>query len=287
MLPKVAAITMAYNETLFLPIWARHYGRQVGADQCYVVDHGSTASPLLPAGVNSIRLPRSPHDDALRAAFIADLTTSMLHYYDWVIYSDVDELVMADPSLFRDLPTFCAATTSVDTVTAIGLDIQHIPSLEPPLDFNQPVGKQRGWVRFTSAMCKPVLTRRPLVWAPGFHSSEHPIAFSGLYLFHLHWADLNLGLERARRTRNMAWAGDQFGKHQRMTDAAWLTLFQSMADLPRAGDVVVDPDSAPTRDWLERTRESSEHRAGQTFGVDLGINAAELWPIPPHFRERL
>jgi hypothetical protein len=277
---------MAYNETVLLPIWARHYARQVGADQCYVVDHGSMSKPLLPSGMNSVRIPRSPHDDERRAAFIADLTTSLLRYYDWVIYTDVDELVLADPAIFRDIPTFCAAT-AVDTVTAIGFDIQHIPSLEPALDFGQPIGRQRSWVRFTSAMCKPVLTRQSLAWAPGFHSSEHPIAFSNLYLFHLHWADLALGLERARKTRDMAWAGDQFGGHQRITDAAWMTLFQGMADLPRAGDVVIDPSRSPAQDWLERTRRSSEERAGQTFGIDLGINAAELWPIPPHFRARL
>jgi hypothetical protein len=94
-------------------------------------------------------------------------------------------------------------------------------------------------------------------------------------------------LERARKTRDMAWAGDQFGGHQRITDAAWMTLFQGMADLPRAGDVVIDPSRSPAQDWLERTRRSSEERAGQTFGIDLGINAAELWPIPPHFRARL
>ena len=287
MLPKVAAVTMVYNETVLLPIWARHYARQVGADQCYVVDHGSTTQPLLPPGVNCIRLPRSPHDDARRAAFIAELTTSLLRYYDWVIYTDVDELVMADPAVFRDIPTFCAAIPSAGTVTAIGLDIQHVPSLEPPCDYGKPIGGQRGWARFTSAMCKPVLTRQPLTWAPGFHSSEHPLEFSNLYLFHLHWADRSMGLERVRRTRDMAWAGDQFGSHQRMPDAAWLTLFEGMADLPRATGVVLDPERSPLKDWLERTRKSSEDRAGQTFGIDLGINAAELWAIPPHFRARL
>ena len=96
--PKVAAITMVYNEAALLPVWARHYVKQVGADHCYVIDHGSTDALVLPRGVNQLRLPRSPHDDLRRAGFISKLTTSLLAYYDWVIYTDVDELLVADPA---------------------------------------------------------------------------------------------------------------------------------------------------------------------------------------------
>ncbi len=287
MLPKVAAITMAYNEGILLPIWARHYARQVGADHCYVVDHGSTDPIVLPPGMNTLRLPRSPHDDQRRAAFISTLSASLLHYYDWVLYTDVDELVLADPNAFNDLPSFCASVQGASTVTAIGFDVQHVPNLEPALDTARPIGEQRGWVRFTSAMCKPVLTRQALAWAPGFHSSDHPLEFDRLYLFHLHWADQELGLGRLRKTRHMAWSGEAFGQHQRVADLAWLDLFQGMADLPRNPDQDLDADCPAVQAWLSRTLQSAEGRAGQTFSIDLSINAAELWPIPHHFRARL
>ena len=229
MLPKVAAITMAYNEAGLLPVWARHYARQVGSDHCYVVDHGSTDTIILPPGMNTLRLPRSPHDDERRAGFISTFAEGLLRYYDWVIYTDVDELVLPDPSRFADLPNFCASLDQVDTVTTAGFDIQHVPDLEPLLDLTRPIGEQRGWARFTSAMCKPVLTRRPLSWSPGFHCSEQPLAFAGLYLFHLHWADLTLGLQRLEKTRHMPWVNDEFGAHQRISKAGWIELFQGMA----------------------------------------------------------
>ena len=287
MLPKVAAITMAYNESTLLPVWARHYARQVGADQCYVVDHGSTDPIALPPGMNAIRIPRSAHDDLRRAVFISELAASLLRYYDWVIYTDADELVLADPHFFRDLPSFCAASDSFDTVTAIGFDVQHVPAAEPPLEPGSSIGAQRGWIRFTSAMCKPLLTRQPISWSPGFHCSDRPLRFSQLYLFHLHWADQSLGLRRLQTTRGMPWAGDEFGRHQRVTDGAWLDLFKGMSNLPRTGEIDLDPALSPMRGWLERTVQSSRGRAGQTHSLDLGINAAELWPIPPHFRNRL
>jgi Glycosyl transferase family 2 len=286
MLPKVAAITMVYNEPVFLPFWTRHYARQVGADHCYVVNHGSDMPLTVPPGVNVLRLPRSPHDDPKRAQFIASFTASLLQYYDWVIHTDVDEIVLADPHDHRDLTGYCA-TTALETVTAIGLDVQHVPELETPLDPGRRLGEQRGWVRFTSAMCKPVLTRRALDWAPGFHCADAPLVFDRLYLFHLHWADRAAGLARLTKTRTMPWASEAFGAHQRITDAQWAALFDGMASLPRCEPATFAPNLPPIAGWLDRTRHSMEGREGQTYTLDLAVNAAELWAIPRRFRDRL
>ncbi len=284
--PKVAAITMVYNEAALLPVWARHYARQVGADHCYVVDHGSSEPLALPPGVNVLRLPRSPHDDPRRARFISQLTSSLLEYYDWVTYTDVDELVLADPRQFANLPDFCQ-TAADGTVSAIGFDIQHVPALEPPLDPASSIGSQRGWARFTSAMCKPVLSRQPLEWAPGFHCSNQPVAFASLYLFHLHWADQRIGLQRLTKTRSMPWAAGDFGAHQRLEDRQWSSLFGDMANLPRVEVDGFNPDLPPLQDWLQRLANSSVGREQETYTFDLHVNAPELWPIPAEFRARL
>ena len=284
--PRVAAITMAYNEAVFLPIWASHYARQVGADHCYVVDHGSSEPLVLPPGVNVLRLPRSPHDDAKRATFISDLARSLLSYYDWVSYTDCDELLLADPARFANLPAFCQES-SLGTVHAVGLDIQHVPGLEPAFDPRRRVGQQRRWARFTSAMCKPALTRQVVRWPAGFHSSDRPLAFAPLFLFHLHWADRQAGMDRLAKTRSMAWGGDpSAGSHQRLGDDAWLCLFDGMATLPRVETVVFDIAADPIREWLTATVRSSI-AASPPYSFDLHVNAAELWAIPEHFRARL
>ena len=286
MSPKLAAVTMAYNEAAFLPVWARHYARQVGADHCYVVDHGSTELPALPSGINVLRLPRSPQDDGRRAGFISELTKSLLSYFDWVLYSDVDELVLADPRRHANLQAFCE-TAQPGTLSAVGLDVQHLPDIEPPFDPALPVGAQRGWVRFTSSMCKPVLTRVPVNYAPGFHCSDQPLAFGQLYLFHLHWADRDLGLRRLAKTRSMPWADDRFGAHQRISDREWGTIFDGMAQLPRRALADFDPAHAPIQPWLQHTINSAAGRQDSTHSFDLHVNAPELWPIPSHFRARL
>ena len=38
---RLAALTMAYNEPVWAAVWARFYARQVGAENCFLLDHGS------------------------------------------------------------------------------------------------------------------------------------------------------------------------------------------------------------------------------------------------------
>ncbi len=284
--PKVAAITMSYNETAYLPLWSRHYARQVGADHCYVVDHGSTEPLILPPGMNVIRIPRSPHDDLKRALFVSSLVEGLLEYYDWVIHTDVDELVLADPDHYKDLPSFCDRVRT-DTVTAIGLDIQQVPALEPPLNLQRRLGEQRNWVRFTSAMCKPVLTRKPLIWSPGFHCADAPLSFDALYLFHLHWADETIGMNRLEKTRTMPWRSHAFGAHQRVADTQWTRTFEGMAAFERRDNISFDATKTPLAPWLQRTKDSTAGRETDRYAIDLHVNAGELWAIPPGFRARL
>ncbi len=285
-MPKVAAITMAFDESDFLPIWARHYARQVGADHCYVIDHGSTYAVKLPPGINVMRIPRSPHDDVRRAAFMVSFASSLLAYYDWVIHTDVDEIVIADPEDYSNLTAYCAAEER-DTVTAAGFDVQHIPSIEQDLDVLQSIGHQRSWVRFTSAMCKPVLTRKLIKWSPGFHTSDAELVFRGLYLFHLHWADRKVGLRRLAKTRTMPWSGGGAGAHQRISDREWNSLFDGMAALPQRSILDLKRNKPPLADWLQQTSASMQPRRGEPATLNLAINASELWAIPARFRTRL
>lgn len=283
--PKVAAITMAYNEAEMLPVWTRYYARQVGADYCFVVDHGSTEPVIVPPGVNVVRLPRSAHDEQRRAAFISEFATSLLRYYDWVLYSDVDELIVPDPALYPNLPALCAQADG-DAITCVGLDVQHVPALEQPLDLTQPVGQQRAWVRFTSAMCKPALTRQPIRWAPGFHCADTAMRFAPVYLFHLHWADQAFGLRRLAKTRGTDWAATSFVAHHHLADQPWLRMFSGMADLPQV-PVTLALDADPVADWINRVRASCRGREHELYKLDLHVNAPELWRIPERFRDAL
>lgn len=284
---RIAAVTMAYNEAEYVPLWLRHYDRQIGAAHCHLIDHGSDdGSTDGLKEVNVVRLPRSPQDDPRRARFISGYCAALLEWYDAVLYTDIDELLLADPHHFADLRAF-AAETPDNVATAVGLDIHQVPALEAAFEPTQPVGAQRRWARFNAALCKPALIRRPVRWAPGFHCADAPMVFGGLYLFHLRYYDFGRGLQRLAKTRAMPWAVEGAGTHQRMSDVDWSGMFHAIAALPRREGLAFNSALDPIRASLDRLRASMLGREADVYSHDLTLSGEELWEIPSRFRAAL
>ena len=283
----LAIVTMVYNEPDFLPVWVRHYAAQVGADRCYVIDHGSddgsTEATGLPAVLNLLRIPRSPQDDERRSQFISRFCAALLSWYESVVYVDVDEILVADPALHDSLAGFAAGLAPDAVVTAIGLDVVHRPDDEAELDWSRPVSLQRQWLRFSSSMCKPVLIRKAVGWAPGFHNIDAAPVFGALFLFHLRYADMRSGLSRLARTRAQAWSRPEAGSHQRVDDADWTGMLHSIAALPRRTDVTLKDDDAGLLHWLALVTASAASRHDALFRIDLHLSGDELWRLPGRF----
>lgn len=282
---KIAAVTMAYNEPEYLPIWVRHYARQVGSRHCYVIDHGSDDGSTDGLGdVTVVRIPRSPQDDTRRARFLSRFCAALLEWYDWVIHADVDEIALPDPQLYPTLQEYCADAPP-EVVTAVGFNLHHLPECEPPIDLARPITEQRGWVRFSAAMCKPVLIRRAVDWAPGFHcAADAPVVFDRLFLFHLRWFDQALGLRRLAKTRAMPWADPNAGAWQRVEDAEFVALCDRIARLEQREGVAFDIAVPPLRDAIQAVLDSQEGREHERYKIDLHRDVDELWEIPSQFR---
>lgn len=275
---RVAALTMSYNEPVWARVWARHYARQVGAENCFLMDHGTDDGSADGLEVNVERLARSALDEDERAARVSARAAALLETYDAVVHTDVDELVVADPRRFRDLRAF-AASRPVDVVTAVGLDVQHVAPEEGALDPSRPIGPQRGWVRFSAAMCKPVFVRRAVRWAPGFHSCDAVVRTSGLFLFHLRYCDVGLGLRRLERTRAQAFVSSETNLHQRVSGQVFEEMIRSIAQLPRAA-VPFDSEAGAMADWVGRVV-----RAQQNDESWLSISGDQLWSLPRSFAQ--
>ena len=275
---RLAALTMVYNEPVWARVWARYYGSQVGAEHCYVLDHGSTDGSVngLPARVE--RMERSALDEEVRARVVGAYVERLLQSYDAVVHSDADELVMADPAQFANLRAY-AALASEPVVTSVGLDLQHLPGEEAPLNPARPVGAQRRWVRFSGSMCKPAFVRRPVVWRPGFHSCDAEPVFAGLFLIHLRYADLQLGLARLGRTRGQEFASAETNPHQRINDDAFASMVRTIATLPRER-FWLSERRQPLRGWLDRAR-----RGWAEDDAMLGLAGDRLWQLPKRARD--
>ena len=261
---RVCALTNVYNERFNLPIWLRHYEGQVGPENLLILDHGSddgSTGDIGRAGV--VRLPRTPFDDPQRADLVSHFATGLLRLYDAVIYSDCDEMLVADPAEYRDLTDF-AARMDGPAATAIGLNVRHNLVAEDSLQHLKGILAQRSLVQFVSPMCKTLLVKQPPSWGGGFHSSNFEPAFGGLYLFHLRDMDLAASLQRLAITRHVEFANPQHGQHHRATADAYVRRFLPVASAPIAEGWDF---SADTRTFRDRVIHSHTNR----------------WYIPEHW----
>lgn len=275
---RVAALTMSYNEPVWAQVWARHYAGQVGAENCFLMDHGSDDGSADGLKINVERLARSALDEEVRVAQVSARVAALLETYDAVVHTDVDELVIADPRRFSNLRSF-AANRPAEVVTAVGLDVQHLATEEAALDLGRPIGRQRGWVRFSAAMCKPVFVCRAVRWVPGFHLCDAAVQTGELFLFHLRYADLELGLRRLERTRGQAFASADIALHQRVSGRNFEDMMAAIAQLPRV-TVPFDTESGAMAEWV-----SSMVRAQREGGAWLSMSGNQLWSLPPRFTQ--
>jgi hypothetical protein len=214
---------MVYNESVNLPIWLRHYRRTAPTATLFVIDHASDdGSTDHVQAANKIPLPREEMDEWNRTRFINFLQRGLLEFYDVVIYTDCDELIVPDPAVSPSLEAHLAAR-SYDYAAPVGLNILHLVDVEPPIELDRPLLSQRRYCQFQSRMCKPVITRIPLAWEPGFHECDKPVHIDpDLYLFHTKAMDRGCALNRLHVTQKVTWSqkaiDSNHGTHHRYDD---------------------------------------------------------------------
>lgn len=210
----LAVVTMVKNEPDFLPIWLRHYGRQIGLDDCYVLDHASDDGSTSDLPCSVIRLPASPFEENSRAALVSDFCSSLLRNYEAVLYTDADELIVADPRIAPTLSEYVRTSNPPEIVTMIGMDLLHDEPNEGPLDPKRSVLAQRRWGWAAEAACKPTMIRRPHRWSQGFHLTHEPKAFHHLYNFHIAYADMEIARRRQLKRNRFSPEGNAGGHHR-------------------------------------------------------------------------
>jgi hypothetical protein len=282
---EVAAVTMTYNEADYLPVWVRYYSAQVGARNCFIFDHGSDDGSTRRLGdVNVIKIPRSAVDDDRQARFLSRFCSSLLDWYDWVVRSDVDEIVVADPARHRSLRHYCEACDHQDVVSGVGFNVVHAGE-EAALDPSEAILGQRHWMYFLASMCKPSLIRRSVDWSAGFHrANDAEPTFNDLYLFHLRFADRDIGLRRLAKTRSQPRADPDGAWWHRVADEDCLAAFASYDGLPKRPQVKISKRCPELRDAISHTLGSSRGRLGEADTFNICYEVPELWPIPDRFR---
>lgn len=231
---RIAVITMVYNERVMLPIWRRYYGAAFGPENLFILDHGSNdGSTDNLTDENRIKLYRDRFSNADRAKLISKFHETLLAIYDYVIYTDCDEFLVADPKTGKNLKAFIEARKR-PYFTPVGLNLTHVTQTEPILDTTEPILKQRRHVQFVSPMMKTLTSSVPVTWKAGFHSSTlHPFIENDLFLFHLKRYDLNNDLTRTKITREIVRPVEEkhHGAHQRYSDDELRAMYATFSKM--------------------------------------------------------
>lgn len=216
----VAAVTFVYNESFNLSLWIGYYGKLFGRENLFVVDRGSDdgSTADLP-GVNLIRVPRRAFDEHEKTDFMSSFHASLTSFYDAVIITDCDEIIVPDPADYADLSQYIERLPG-DYVNALGIDVLHLITEELPLDPARGILSQRKYGRFLSPECKQLISRVPVRWLPGLHCTNRKPAFDPkLFIFHLKWVDYGRAVLRQEVNRNTVWSSDSlarnYGAHHR------------------------------------------------------------------------
>lgn len=191
----VAALTMVRDDVFFLKAWLRHYGAQIGRENCYIINHGRGAEVAeLAEGCNVIGLPGDFHVnfDMKRWRMLNSFVGALRCYFRHVIVGDVDELVVLDPEDGRDLKTFLGAMPVNRVLTPLGLEVIHRIDLEQAPVEDRILGPRRH-VRPAPHYSKPCVLSRATKIARGGHFTKYRKLKTppGLYLFHLKYCDLS------------------------------------------------------------------------------------------------
>ncbi len=280
---SVAVVTMVYNEYDMLEWWLRYYSYQVGLQNCYIIDHGSNdGSTRDITNASVIRLPRMARGtftEGNRAEFVSNFCSDLLKFYDWVIYTDVDEMVVADPNHYKSLEEYCSADHP-EVVTTLGLNVLHRLHHEIEIDKSLPILGQRRWVFALASMSKPLLTRIPIEWVGGFHSSQAEVVFDSLFNFHIAYVDLATTLRRqAKRRSSRVLSND----HHNMSDDDVFHMMENWSKMPTVSNVSLGFDCDNTQEFINAILESRVGRELEPYKINMDIWSDRLWSLPERF----
>lgn len=212
---KIAAITMARNDSFFLKKWISYYGRELGRENLYVfLDGLDQEVPEGSEGVSITKVEKIKGKvvalDRARLKFLSDRAAELLTDYDLIIGCDADEFLVVDPKLEISLRAYLSTVNIQSSASGLGLDIGQNLNEEKPIIENENFLSQRSYAFVSTRYTKPVVIAQPLTWGSGFHriKGENFHIAEHLYLIHLGGFDDNMLMARFSDKDRMAggWA---------------------------------------------------------------------------------
>ncbi|WP_373051157.1 hypothetical protein [Thalassovita aquimarina] len=199
---RLAIVTMVWRDHWLLDKWVRHNAQYVDRRSLYVINHGGDPKIHdIAQGCNVIDIPRDEVTIDLtrrRWDLLGGITNGLLAFYDRVICTDVDELIVCLGQ--GGLPGHLENSTA-DTVALSPVGLNLMPVGDG--DIEAGVLKAYPQARLSAKYTKPCIVRDRVVWTVGGHGLQRGrfTIDPELLLFHLHYVtpDYTERMEERRR----------------------------------------------------------------------------------------
>lgn len=207
----LGVLTMAHQDHFFVERWYRHWSAQIGPENLYLMSHGN--DPIhreICIGANVLHIPRDPSMfkfDLRRWRSMGFIASGLLEFYKWMIVSDVDEIVIADPRAAASVSDWLVQNQpSSRNIAPLCLELIHLPQEEPgKITDDTTVLSCRRIFRPNWNYSKPCLIGAPGLFGPGGHRNNlgPRLLPNDLYTLHLKYCDLDRLTETAERRRKL------------------------------------------------------------------------------------
>lgn len=219
----LGVVTMVYQDYFFLERWYDYYSSQVGAENLYVFSHGNDPKHReIAKGANVLNLPRDEvmfKFDRRRWRMLGNFATGLLDFYNWMIVSDVDEIVVVDPKAAAGIldyirQHYADKKTAPLNIAPFCLEIVHLPKEEPlPIAEGETILSRRRIFRPNQNYSKPCLVRGPVGFGPGGHRNTLGPRHlpDDMYLLHLKFFDYDTVVSRGQEKKKLVTDAGKLG----------------------------------------------------------------------------
>lgn len=279
---------MAYQDYFFLDRWVRHWEKQIGRENLYVLSHGDDPRiKKIAQGTNIIHIPSLEIKNALerrRWLLLSNYASGLTLYYNWVVCNDVDEIVALDPEIGESLPDYLDAefaTGAPMVISPFAIELVHTPHTEPDLiHHDKPILSARRNFRVNTNYAKPCITRGRINYSVGGHGCRRESVHldDHIYLFHLRYVDAQLSRARLEQRRHAMEKTRGGATNTRNTWEAGTASFDRLSTL----DVVAETIDFPQI----REKMITERQAASTGNWFFGkTRGQDLYRLPERFSD--
>lgn len=283
-------VTMVYEDYDLLQRWYDYYAAQVGSENLFVFSHSNDPRHReIAKGVNVINVPRElpvVRFDRRRWTMLSAFTSGMQQYYNWMLVTDIDEMIIVDPNVAPSLVTYLEdkfpnIASAPTCISPFALNIIHVPEEEPlPIVQGQTVLSRRRYYCPSRLYSKPILVRKPVIFGPGGHRNNLGLRTlsDDLYLVHLKLFDMTEMTNRAQRQAKLLDEASM-GSGELQTDHVWnktVEAYQSIRDTHTLGPEDVTLPEIRTAMMKQRKKHVDQYLFGP-------FKNSKLYRIPERF----